>query len=347
MASLRIPTAIAQTNILRHMHKTCTDCSLTSLDQHGIGFAAPSPNLSAIGTPRGRLPIVRAGGCPFGFKNTTGKGSNRESSMETNVTATASSPVDSPYAPSPSADAPDEVNLGPGAQRLRKQTGNFWRCLPTFFHVRFPDRFCRDGGMLFNLTSGEKFNVYDKSLNPLEVMSRVVQEHICLLMNVNGTLRLVSGAVLFPQRWQLLEKMGMDIASIHMSVPLLANEIGSAVYQFFTRLKVGKPVWRANWAIVDDPTLFQSLNEEDIYAAIQGKKRRTFDSTAHRGTVSSQLFTRCERETLMKLPRSGAIVFTIRTYIRPLSVFKIDPFWHSRWCKLWRLFQTPSPDTSQ
>ncbi|XP_073387384.1 uncharacterized protein [Physcomitrium patens] len=124
MASLRIPTAIAQTNILRHMHKTCTDCSLTSLDQHGIGFAAPSPNLSAIGvrnfichcwlTPRGRLPIVRAGGCPFGFKNTTGKGSNRESSMETNVTATASSPVDSPYAPSPSADAPDEVNLGPG-----------------------------------------------------------------------------------------------------------------------------------------------------------------------------------------------------------------------------------------
>lgn len=76
-----------------------------------------SPTLHAQ-TPRGRLPIVRAGGCPFGFKNTTGKGSNRESSMETNVTATASSPVDSPYAPSPSADAPDEVNLGPGSVLL-------------------------------------------------------------------------------------------------------------------------------------------------------------------------------------------------------------------------------------
>jgi hypothetical protein len=80
-------------------------------------------------------------------------------------------------------------------------------------------------------------------------------------MKVDGKFRLVSGAVLFPQRWSLLEKMGMDIASIHLPVPLFAHEIGSAVDQFMTRLKVGKPVWRANWAIVDDPTLFQPLSE--------------------------------------------------------------------------------------
>ena len=85
------------------------------------------------------------------------------------------------------------------------------------------------------------------------------------MMKVDGTLRLVSGAVLFPMRWQLLEKMGMEMRSIHLPIPFYADVIGSAVDRFMDRLKVGKPVWRANWAIVDDPTLFQPLNEVPIH----------------------------------------------------------------------------------
>ena len=91
-----------------------------------------------------------------------------------------------------------------------------------------------------------------------------LQEDICLLMPVDGVLRLVSGAVLFPQRWHLLEKMGMDMSGIHMPVPLYEDKIGPSVNHFMNRLKVGKPVWRANWTIVDDPTLFQPLNEVGI-----------------------------------------------------------------------------------
>lgn len=47
--------------------------------------------------------------------------------------------------------------------------------LAEFLPVRFPDRFRRDGGMLCNLTTGERFNLNDKSLNPLEVTSRLIQ----------------------------------------------------------------------------------------------------------------------------------------------------------------------------
>lgn len=147
-----------------------------------------------------------------------------------------------------------------------------------------------------------------------------------MLMKVDGTFRLVSGVVLFPQRWQLLEKFGLDIASIHRPVPRFADELGNAVNQFMTRLKVGKPVWRANWAIVDDPTLFQPLSEEDIYAALQGQVKNNFDFGAHKGiNVGSRLYTRCERETLMRLPKTDAILFTIRTYVRPLTVFESRP----------------------
>lgn len=46
-----------------------------------------------------------------------------------------------------------------------------------FLPVRFPTRFRRDGGMLYNLTTGERFNVFDKSLDPLKVLPRLIQVH--------------------------------------------------------------------------------------------------------------------------------------------------------------------------
>jgi hypothetical protein len=63
--------------------------------------------------------------------------------------------------------------------------------------------------------------------------------------------------------------------------------------------------------------------QEDIYAALQGKVKNSFENRD--GNVGSRLYTRCERETLVRLPKSGAILFTIRTYIRPLTVFESRP----------------------
>jgi hypothetical protein len=38
------------------------------------------------------------------------------------------------------------------------------------------------------------------------------QEDLCLMTtDSEGVLRFVSGAVLFPQRWSLIEKIGMDM----------------------------------------------------------------------------------------------------------------------------------------
>lgn len=197
--------------------------------------------------------------------------------------------------------------------------------LTEFLPRRFPSRFRREEAVLLDLITGDSYDVNDRFLDPLEVTSRLIQEDVCVMMEVDGVLRLVSGAVLFPQRWHLLEKMGMDMRSIHLPVPLYADVIGSAVDHFMNRLKVDKPVWRANWAIVDDPTLFQPLNEEDIYAALQGNVKNNFDFGDLEGNVGSRLYTRCERETLVRLPRSGAILFTIRTYIKPLTVFESRP----------------------
>ncbi|CAK9204906.1 unnamed protein product [Sphagnum troendelagicum] len=190
---------------------------------------------------------------------------------------------------------------------------------------QFPTLFTRDGAVIHNLLTGEMFDIFNRSLDPLEISARLVQEDLCLMMKKDGVLRFVSGAVLFPQRWQLLEKLGMDMSSIHMPVPLYETQIARSVDSFMERLKVGKPAWRSNWTIVDDPTLFQPLNEEDIYAAMEGKVKEYYDPVLHIGNAGTRLFTRCERETFVRLPRTQAILFTIRTYVKPLSVFESRP----------------------
>jgi len=41
--------------------------------------------------------------------------------------------------------------------------------------------------------------------------------------------------------------------------------------------------------------------------------------------AGDRLFTRCERETFIRLPRTQAVLFTIRTLVKPLRVFQGRP----------------------
>jgi hypothetical protein len=70
------------------------------------------------------------------------------------------------------------------------------------------------------------------------------------------------------------------------------------------RLSVEKPVWRINWGISNHPALFQPEippATPDMHAA--------------------DMWFRVEWQTLRRLPLTGGIVFTIRTYVEKLSDF--------------------------
>lgn len=75
---------------------------------------------------------------------------------------------------------------------------------------------------------------------------------------------------------------------------------------FFAALKPDRIVGRVNWGIADDPTRFQPV-ARDADAGI---------AAAEAGTA---LWLRVERQTLRRLPQSGAVLFTIRTEITRLD----------------------------
>lgn len=132
---------------------------------------------------------------------------------------------------------------------------------------------------------------------PLVAASLLVAEDLCVLERTVGGWTLTAATVCFPSRWRLADKIGTTLDAIHGPVPGYEEAIGAPTRAFFDRLSVEKPVWRLNWTLLDDPTLFQPAPGRPATAA-----------------DPADLVFRVERQTLRRLPVTGAVVFTIRTY---------------------------------
>ena len=174
-----------------------------------------------------------------------------------------------------------------------------------------PAIFRREGNMLCNLATGERWDVARPTLHPLDLSGRLVQGDFCLLCAADGPFRLVGATLCAPSRWRLADKLGRPLAAIHAPVPGYRAALEQPVDRFFAHLKPGRLVWRLNWTIVDDPTPFQPQR-------IAG----TVPVTA--ANAGAQLWLRIERQTLRRLEATGAVVFTIRTHITRLDAAIAD-----------------------
>lgn len=130
---------------------------------------------------------------------------------------------------------------------------------------------------------------------------RVVADDLVVLDGRD--LRVIAGAVAHPNRWRLPDKLGLTPSGVHAPVPGFDEHLGPATERVLDALRPGRPCERRNWALLDDPTLHQPV----ATAAIPS----SFDPGA--------LWLRVERQVLLRLPRTGAIVFAIRTRQWPLA----------------------------
>ena len=138
--------------------------------------------------------------------------------------------------------------------------------------------------------------------SPLGQVGRMVQEDFCLLEQraAGAEYRLTAAILCFPSRWSLAEKLGHPLTHIHAPVPDYSDDLARRVNRLFEGVRVGHPLWRANWTIHPTDELHQP----------SGNWRQAEDGPLH---------IRVERQTFLRLPRSGAVVFGIRTYIDPLD----------------------------
>jgi len=177
--------------------------------------------------------------------------------------------------------------------------------------ARFPGLFARDGARLANRATGEAWDLAGPAAPPLEVAGRLVPEDLCLMLpGPDGAPVLAAAVLCFPNRWRLAEKIGRAMPAIHGPVALYPDKLQRPVDRFIGALSPERPVWRMNWSLNDDPALFQPV--EVAHTDPRG------DITAE--NAGERLFLRIERQTLRRLPATGAVLFTIRTYQRPIGL---------------------------
>ena len=153
---------------------------------------------------------------------------------------------------------------------------------------------------------------FPPDMHPLEQAARSLPEDLLILAprerGPDAQLLdwvLVAAALAFPAHWVLAEKMGRPLAGIHEPVPHYGQRLERPMDRFFTAMTVGPISHRWNWSVVTTDKLFTP------------HRMRRAPLPEHAGL--DEIFLRMESQTLRKLPVSGNILFTIRTYVLPLS----------------------------
>jgi hypothetical protein len=128
-----------------------------------------------------------------------------------------------------------------------------------------------------------------------------IADDVCILQADNDDYRLVAASLCSPSQWYLGEKIGQSLSAIHTPIPGFGSQLTPKVSRFFSHLKVEHPVQRFNWSVQADQRLLWQDPDESILPA------------------STDLYWRIERQTVRRLPKTSAIVFTIKVYIHPLE----------------------------
>ena len=174
----------------------------------------------------------------------------------------------------------------------------------------------REGDAIRVVPAARLVPLADRSTPAIERAARLVQEDLCLMQQDGaGSWVLTAACVCFPTRWNLAAKIGRPLDAIHAPVPGFADRVGPAVARFFDRLRADRPVWRLNWSIVDDPALFQPGGH--------GRTEPVAGVTA--ANAGERLWLRVERQTLARLPQTGAVLFGIRIHRHPLGALAGRP----------------------
>ena len=139
---------------------------------------------------------------------------------------------------------------------------------------------------------------------PLLTLGRLVQEDLCILQRGEGE-HLLTGAILcFPASWTLAQKLGGTMLGIHRPVSSYTTDLAARVQRMLDAIRPEQGLWRMNYLTYAVADLHHPLPEE---------------TPRDRSKHIEKPYLRCERQCFIRLPVTGAVVFTIHSYLMPIS----------------------------
>ncbi len=166
------------------------------------------------------------------------------------------------------------------------------------------DKYGIQGSTLTEIESGATADTAAE--DALLQLSTIIGEDLVVLARENGEWRVVAGAVLFPSRWKLTEKIGKGMDSVHAPVPGYQSALAPYMTATFDKITYDRPVWRKNWSLHSTPDLHQP-------------------TSIHTPAAPEDYWWRTERQTLTRSREGEFLFFTIRNRAEPLHWIKSDP----------------------
>ncbi|HML28587.1 MAG TPA: DUF3445 domain-containing protein [Hyphomicrobium sp.] len=176
------------------------------------------------------------------------------------------------------------------------------------------------------LNIDQKFTFGDANslpYEPMEYIGRQVQGDFSIQDQRDNQLWMDAGIITTQADWSLDFDVGMNFFEWHGPVPL-AHEAGvfERALKFLLNMQIGSPVRRLNWTMTVNPRLDTSPENYPKWA----KDRTTITPE----NVGQKLHLRVEMQGLFRLPRSNAILFSIRGYLMSLEQIVTVPKWGRR-----------------
>jgi hypothetical protein len=178
------------------------------------------------------------------------------------------------------------------------------------------------------------FNMSDFE-TPLEFVSSLIQEDVVLMRhdNVSDSYRMVAACVCF-SFGDIAKRVGeqRDMEAIHRNVHGFKKDLQRPVDRVMKTIKATAPIWRVNWSLSWSPDLLVTSSRYpvgDVESATSSKNdvsEADLVTRLEENGVGETLFLKAEYQTLRRLPiNNDYIVFTVRSFIDPMSSIKHQP----------------------
>ncbi|TPP12170.1 DUF3445 domain-containing protein [Rhizobium glycinendophyticum] len=170
-----------------------------------------------------------------------------------------------------------------------------------------PDLWRRTGASME--VAGQPTSLEDDNLPPLLRAGLLVQDDLVIMMKRQAGWSIAAAHLSFPSSWRLAEKFDRPMEAVHEHVPGFQGGTRNAamINRIFDNLLPEQPAERFNWSINWQEKLFHP------------------ETGRNDAAEPDQAVVRVERQTLTKLPETGAVVFTIRIYLDPVTLFDRHP----------------------
>jgi hypothetical protein len=172
---------------------------------------------------------------------------------------------------------------------------------------------------------------------PMEYITRQCQGDFAILDHRDNNLWMDAGIATSQADWSLDFDIGMNFMEWHAPVPM-AHDMGifDRALKFLLAMQYGSPVRRLNWTMTINPRLDTSPENYHKW----GKDRASVTPE----NVGDKVHLRVELQGLWRLPRSNAILFSIRAYLLKMRELVTMPD-HAR--RFHRILSTLPPELAE